>query len=98
MGRRGLPLADGGAAGAGRDDGEFRQWIQSFRRQVNAHWSVPGEASPAERVAVIGVNIADNGSLADAAVEKSSGDTIFDLIKLRTAAAGAAFGKANRKE
>lgn len=27
-----------------------------------------------------------------------NGDTIFDLIKLRTAAALAAFGKANRKE
>lgn len=64
-------------------DKELLRWFQDVRGRVNSHWSVFGENRTAERFAVIGVRLSDDGRLIDATVDETSGDPLFDRSAMR---------------
>lgn len=92
--RRSEPTARS-TASAGGDDGaadpESIHWLNTVRSQINSHWSLLADSRELRRVAIVGVRIADDGSLTDAAVDKSSGDEVFDRSALRAVRQAAAF-------
>ncbi len=74
-------------------DGEetLARWIDEVRRRINARWSV---FEPERRIStqtVIGLKIADDGSIIHAAVDQSSGDQVFDRSALRAVYQAAPF-------
>jgi colicin import membrane protein len=76
-----------GTAGSG--DGrqgvnqELLRWFQDVRGRVNSNWSVFGDNRTAERFAIIGVRLSDDGRLIDATVDETSGDPLFDRSAMR---------------
>ncbi|MGB6063658.1 MAG: TonB family protein [Desulfomonilaceae bacterium] len=72
------------------DENDVR-WFNSVRTSINSHWSILGDDRRLERVTIIGVRIADNGSLADASVDESSGDRVFDRSAMRAVFQAAPF-------
>jgi len=64
-------------------DKELLLWFRDVRGRVNSHWSVFGENRMAEKFAVIGVRLSDDGRLIDATVDETSGDPLFDRSAMR---------------
>ncbi|MEJ2716203.1 MAG: TonB family protein [Deltaproteobacteria bacterium] len=72
-------------------DQELVRWLNVVRGRINSHWSLLGEQRQQQRVAVVGVQMADDGRLMDASLDKSSGDQVFDRSALRAVFQAAPF-------
>jgi len=79
----------GGTSGAGLDP-ELVRWMRQVRGKVNTVWAVIGQG-PSRKVTMIGVKISDDGALADATVDETSGDSAFDRSALRAVHQAAPF-------
>jgi TonB family protein len=67
------------------------QWLEAVKQRINSNWSILPEDRVHAKIASIGVEIADDGKLTQASVEKSSGDNIFDGSAMRAVHRGAPF-------
>ena len=81
----------GSASGNGTVDAEAARWLALVKTRINANWSLPANGRQVERVAIIGVQISDNGALANVAVDSSSGDEFFDKSAMRAVFQAAPF-------
>lgn len=72
-------------------DKDLVRWLNVVRGRINSHWSLFGEHRQQQRVAVVGVQMADDGRLMDASLDKSSGDQVFDRSALRAVFQAAPF-------
>ncbi len=64
-------------------DAQLSHWLQLVKNKVNTHWSLLGDQTKLDKIAVIGVQIAEDGKLVDASIDSSSGDKLFDNSALR---------------
>jgi len=72
-------------------DPELARWFEGVKGRINAHWSLPADGNPSDHVAIVGVQIAENGRLVHAAIDASSGDELFDKSALRAVFQAAPF-------
>ncbi|MFH1112614.1 MAG: TonB family protein [Pseudomonadota bacterium] len=72
-------------------DEQLARWYGGMRDKISAHWSVFQETSVVDRVTEVGIQIADNGQLLHAGVDKSSGDPVFDRSAMRAVHQAAPF-------
>lgn len=72
-------------------DEDLVRWLNVVRGRINSHWSLFGEHRQQQRVAVVGVQMANDGRLMDASLDKSSGDQVFDRSALRAVFQAAPF-------
>ncbi|MDQ1238167.1 MAG: hypothetical protein QG577_352 [Thermodesulfobacteriota bacterium] len=79
------PFTGTAGSGNGRQgvNQELLRWFQDVRGRVNSNWSVFGDNRTAERFAIIGVRLSDDGRLIDATVDETSGDPLFDRSAMR---------------
>jgi protein TonB len=70
-----------GAISMSASDFPFMWYLQTIQRKVNEKWSPP--ARSAETNAVVVFEIGRDGQLRNPAVERSSGDTLYDQAALR---------------
>ncbi|MFH0821660.1 MAG: cell envelope integrity protein TolA [Pseudomonadota bacterium] len=83
-GKTGTSAAAGALGnGSGHVDEEMMKWFAQVRSSINEHWSVFGENVAKDRTTLIGINLAADGGLLDAAVDKTSGDPVFDRSAMR---------------
>lgn len=83
-------------SGGNRPDGEqgdreLNRWKELVKTRVNAHWSIMGDTPRPNTEALIGIEIADNGVLVRAKVDKSSGDDLFDRSAMKAITLAAPF-------
>ncbi len=78
-------------AASGLTDEQLARWFSGMREKINAHWSVFQENRFIDRKTVVGVQIADDGTLLNAVVDKSSGDPVFDRSAMRAVYQAAPF-------
>ncbi len=81
----------GATSGSGKTDEELAHWLEQVRSAINAHWALFGQERRQEKVTVIGARIADDGKLTAAAVDRSSGDPVFDRSAMRAVYQAAPF-------
>jgi TonB family protein len=81
----------GVAAGSGKADEELARWLEQVRSAINAHWALFSQERRQAKVTVIGAKIADDGTLTTAAVDKASGDPVFDRSAMRAVYQAAPF-------
>jgi colicin import membrane protein len=75
----------------GKGDQEAQNaWFQTIRNSIGRHWAIVGE-KPENVLTKIGLEIADDGNLLNANIEKSSGDESFDKSALRAVFQAAPF-------
>jgi TonB family protein len=93
QGTRDSKANDQGMVGRGNAavDEDLVRWLNVVRGRINSHWSLFGEHRQQQRVAVVGVQMADDGRLMDASLDKSSGDLVFDRSALRAVFQAAPF-------
>ena len=85
-GRAANPPTSAGTTAGGNvsaADEELMRWMDTVRNRINSRWSLLGDQRDLRRVTIVGVRIADDGTLTDAAVDKSSGDEVFDQSAMR---------------
>lgn len=70
---------------------ELIEWFHIVRERINSGWSVFRRSREPNMVAVIGIQIADDGTLIAATIETGSGDEIFDSSALRAVYQAAPF-------
>jgi colicin import membrane protein len=61
----------------------LRLWLEGVRNRINSRWSVFGDHRQVRGPTEISVQINDDGRLVDAAVNRSSGNQVFDQSALR---------------
>jgi len=83
--------AFGREAASGLTDEQLARWYNGMREKINAHWSVFQENRAMDRKTVVGVQIADDGTLLNARVDESSGDPVFDTSAMRAVHQAAPF-------
>lgn len=67
------------------------RWFEAVRTRINSHWSLFGDTRRVNRLTVVGVKLDDDGKLADASVDESSGDPVFDRSAVRAVFQAAPF-------
>ncbi len=71
------------ARGDIRTDPEVARWLLAVRSAVNAQWPALWRKEARDLAVEIGVQVADDGRVTHAGVDKSSGDRFFDQSALR---------------
>jgi TonB family protein len=72
-----------GSAAPSAADPDLTAWLSQVRNRINANWTLFQEVRDKSPATVIGVRISDDGALIGAAVDRGSGDEIFDRSALR---------------
>ncbi len=83
--------------GSQKVDEELAGWFAVVKGRINSHWSLPADTRPLEKVAVTSVQIAENGTLLNVAVDESSGDELFDKSAMRAVLQAAPFPPLSRE-
>ena len=65
------------------DDPQLVRWLEQVKQRINKNWSILPNTTEFDKVTVIGVKMAQDGSLLVASVESSSGDELFDRSAMR---------------
>ncbi|MEW6351346.1 MAG: TonB family protein [Thermodesulfobacteriota bacterium] len=65
-------------------DQELAAWIDDVKRRVNSHWTIMGLSRGSDgKSTLIGLSLTESGQLQKAAIDKSSGDEVFDGSAMR---------------
>ncbi len=65
-------------------DQELARWMDEVKRKVNSHWTVMGLSRVSdEKSTLIGLSLTGTGQLQKAAIDRSSGDEVFDGSAMR---------------
>ena len=73
----------GGNAEPTVEDPQLVMWLEQVKQRINENWSILPHTTEFDKVAVIGVKMARDGSLLVASVDSSSGDELFDRSAIR---------------
>jgi colicin import membrane protein len=78
------PASGGQSAADGADeaDEELKLWLNAAKQEINSRWRMLPDTRRIRKPTIAGVRIANDGRIADARVEESSGDEAFDRSAL----------------
>jgi TolA protein len=79
-----------GNSEAGNMDPELLRWLENVKTRINANWSVFGEHQ-IDKSTLISIQVAHDGRLQNASIERGSGDDIFDKSAMRAVMQAAPF-------
>ncbi len=76
------PASNSGGQGSTDDasavDQELALWLEAAKGEINSRWTVFADARRIRKPTIVGVKIARDGRIADAWVDESSGEEVFD--------------------
>lgn len=76
-------VGDGTQPGSGIFDKRYLEWLAGVRVKIKANWSIFSSDHNSQRVTQVGVQLAEDGRLINATLDKASGDEVLDRAALR---------------